>query len=329
MIVSRAPLRVSLFGGGSDLPGYSNKNIGAVLNFTINKYVYIAIHRNFQNVIQLKYSQSETVSNPEKIVHPIFRETFLMLGMKDAVEIGSFADVPASGSGLGSSSAFTAALIKAIRQFQNIEISSAEVAQIACEIEINRCKDPIGRQDQWASANGGINIFEFYKDKVTKIPLDISAQGMENFSERFLLFYIGGTRNSHQILREQNNLLTQNSATFRRMAKMVELVYESRTLIVNADYDQLGILLDEAWKLKRAISSGISDSKIDSIYEKAKLNGAIGGKLLGAGGAGFMIFIPKKGYEQQLISALKDYRHVPFEIDKFGAKIVYSEGESA
>jgi D-glycero-alpha-D-manno-heptose-7-phosphate kinase len=327
MIISRAPLRISLFGGGSDLPSYSNIAKGAVLNFSINKYVYIALHQNFLENIQLKYSQSENVKEASEIKHPIFRETLLMLGLNDSVEIGSFADVPASGTGLGSSSAFTVALIRAIHEYQGIVSTKAEIATMACEIEINRCKDPIGRQDQWASALGGINKIEFIKDKVEFQPIKLNALQAESLSKRLYLFHVGGTRDSHKILKQQGVSIRENSSTFKTLTRMVELVEVAKTSIEESEYDYLGELLDETWKLKKSINKEISGNQIDEIYEIAKRNGAIGGKLLGAGGAGFMLFIPKSDSEERLLKALQNFRHVPFKIENNGVEIVFSKGD--
>jgi D-glycero-alpha-D-manno-heptose-7-phosphate kinase len=326
MIISRAPLRISLFGGGSDLPSYTNIAKGAVLNFSIDKYVYVVLHQNFFENIQLKYSQSENVENAKLIKHPIFRETLLLLGLNDSVEIGSFADVPASGTGLGSSSAFTVALIRAIHEYQGIVSTKSEIATLACEVEIGRCKDPIGRQDQWASALGGINKIEFLKDKVAFNSIEISANHKETFSKRMFLFYIGGSRESHKILKQQGESIKEGSITFKTLTKMVNLVDVAKGSIENGDFDHLGELLEETWRLKKSINDAISGNEIDDIYEIAKRNGAIGGKLLGAGGAGFMLFIPKTGFEDQLRKALHNFRYLPFDIENNGVEIVFSKG---
>jgi D-glycero-alpha-D-manno-heptose-7-phosphate kinase len=203
-----------------------------------------------------------------------------------------------------------------------------EIANIACEIEINRCKDPIGRQDQWASALGGINKIEFLKDKVEFQPIELNAIQMESFSKRMYLFHVGGTRDSHKILKQQGASIRDDSSTFKTLTRMVNLVDVAKSSIEQNDFDNLGELLDETWRLKKSINPGISGNQIDEIYEIAKSNGAIGGKLLGAGGAGFMLFIPKIGSEDQLLKALQDFRHVPFSIEHNGVEIVFSRGNS-
>lgn len=326
MIISRAPLRISLFGGGSDLPSYTNIAQGAVLNFSIDKYVYIVLHQNFLENIQLKYSQTENVADVSQIKHPIFRETLTLLGLKDSVEIGSFADVPASGTGLGSSSAFTVALIRAIHEYQGVFSTKPEIASLACKIEIDKCKDPIGRQDQWASALGGVNKLGFSGDKVDYESIKIGGNQTESFSKRMLLFHIGGSRDSHKILKQQGESISKNSPNFKTLTKMVELVDIAKSSLENSDIDHVGQLLDETWHLKKSINVGISGTEIDEIYEIAKSNGALGGKLLGAGGAGFMLFISRIGHEDQLINALRSFRYVPFNIENKGVEIVFSKG---
>lgn len=327
MIISRAPLRISLFGGGSDLPSFSNIRPGAVISFSINKYVYIVLHPNFFGQIQLKYSKSELVENPEQIVHPIFRETLLMLGMNQPVEIGSFADVPATGTGLGASSSFTVALIKAVSIFQGAKLTKEAIASMACEIEINRCKDPIGKQDQWASALGGINRIIFNRDEVTSSKITLTENQITVFQSRMLLFFIGGTRNAHEILRAQADAVRTNLAKFEILTKMVEHVEIAEKALKKSDYSQVGELLNETWCLKKSLTPAISNSRIDDIYSIAMKNGALGGKLLGAGGAGFMLFIAKEGMELNLLNALSFLQHIPFQIDHAGSEIIFSESE--
>lgn len=328
VIISRAPLRISLFGGGSDLPSYSNLQPGAVLSFSINKYVYIVLHPNFLGQIQLKYSKSELVNEPSQIAHPIFRETLLMLNMNQPLEIGSFADVPATGTGLGASSSFTVALIKAVSTFQGVLLSKEEIARIACEIEIDKCNDPIGMQDQWASSMGGINRFVFDRHLVNVNQINLEKGQLASFQNTMMLFYVGGERNAHKILASQAEAIRTNLVAFKALSKMVEIVDIAEVALRNSEYSILGELLNESWHIKKSLTPAISNARIDEIYRIAIQNGASGGKLLGAGGAGFMIFIVKEGMQGNLLDALKFLRHIPFQIEHKGAEIIFSESDS-
>ena len=290
--------------------------------------MYIVLHPNFIGKIQLKYSKSELVDKPSEILHPIFRETLLMLNMNQPVEIGSFADVPATGTGLGASSSFTVALIKAVSVFQGVLLSKDEIARMACEIEIDKCNDPIGMQDQWASSLGGINRIVFDRQQVSSNQINLEDAHLAAFQKRMMLFYVGGERNAHEILASQAEAIRTSKVKFEALTKMVEIVEIAEIALKNSEYSALGDLLNETWQIKKSLTPAISNPRIDEIYRIALQNGAIGGKLLGAGGAGFMIFIVKEGMQLNLLDALKVLRHIPFQIEHAGAEVIFSESDS-
>lgn len=307
MILSRSPLRVSLMGGGSDLPQFYHEHSGHVLTFTINKYVYLAINRPFADEIRLAYSKTEIVQEIGDIKHPIFRESLYSMGVKNKIEIGSFADVPSSGSGLGSSSAFTVALLAGLHTFLNEPTDKMTLATMACDIEINKCGDPIGKQDQFSSAFGGFNEFTFNTDESVKVNrLEISPSIKDNLRSGFFLIYLGFGRGTNQILANQiSNLKNLESSTMNLTSELMGLVPETSKALVVADLEHLGHLLDRSWQIKKKLADGISTPEIDSAYQRLIDWGASGGKLLGAGGGGFLFMcVPpakQKKFKQYLI----------------------------
>jgi D-glycero-alpha-D-manno-heptose-7-phosphate kinase len=322
MIISRSPLRVSLIGGGSDLPSHYKEFGGKVLGFAINKYVYLALHDYFAKGIKLAYSRIEVVKNFENIEHPIFRETLRYLNFREDIEIGSFADVPSNGTGLGSSSAFTCALVKGLAKMKNSELESEEIAKIACEIEINFCKSPIGKQDQWLSALGGFNSLEFKsKEEVNYSRVNIHPNLLSNFSNIFKIYYLGYGRDANEILEHNNvKLIPKNVNLLNQLVGEVENM--KRYLEENKVYD-IGNLLNESWKIKKALNGFATNDSINSIYEKAMKFGAVGGKVLGAGGGGFILFcIPEEKHEY-FTSNFNYLRELSYSISKSGTEIVY------
>ena len=320
MIITRTPFRVSFAGGGSDLREFYAKNgYGAVVSAAINKYMYIVIHPYFHEKIRLKYSKTEDVENIDEIQHPIVRECLRKVEIEQGVEIASFADVPA-GTGLGSSSAFTVGLLNALYAYKGKVVSKERLAAEACEIEIDILKEPIGKQDQYAAAYGNINYIKFNKDETVDVsPILLTEQAREKLEDRFCLYYIGGKRKAGDILNEQKrNML--NEEKFQNLRKMVTLADELRDVLHNESVDSLGGLLHKGWLYKKELASGISNEDIDGLYNKAAEHGASGGKLLGAGGAGFLLF-----YTNNHESLKKNLgcRALPFSIDREGTKIIF------
>lgn len=325
MIVTKSPLRMSFVGGGSDLPSYYKRNRGAVLSTSVDKYVYITVNKKFDKSIRLSYSITENVSDLKQIKHPIVRNTLELLNINDGIEITSISDIPSEGSGLGSSSSFTVGLLNALHEYKDQKITKEELGRMASHIEINMCGDSIGKQDQYASAYGGLNLIEFKEDDTVVVrPVNCKRETINKMEESIIVFYTGRTRSASNLLSEQSKKMTQTDKR-HLMSKMVSLVYDMKSLIENNNVDTIGELLDQNWQLKRQISEGITNSLIDEIYSKAIQAGAKGGKLLGAGSGGFMMFYAPKDKHFDISQALKSLKKVPFCFENTGSKVIYSE----
>lgn len=325
MIVCRAPLRISFVGGGSDLPAFYRQNTGRVIATTINKYVYIALHSKYDGDIKLNYSNSELVENIDYIKHPLFKECLSHFKINSGVEIGSFADVPAHGSGLGSSSSFTVALLNALSCFTNNRTKKEEIARLACDIEINKCQSIIGRQDQYSASYGGLNVFEFYKDhRVKKRSIDLSTQELDYIFDHFLVFRVDGQRKASDILTEQTKNIFKNADNIK---EITELVLPFEKALIDLDVPEMGKILNHNWNLKRQLASGITSANINQMYDVGIKNGAYGGKLLGAGGSGFMLFLAPKKLHPVIREKMNGCRELNVCPDFGGGQIVYDSGE--
>ena len=303
MIITRAPFRVSFCGGGSDIPSFYEKYGGCVLSTTIRKYMYLTIHNYFhKDRICLKYSNAEEVSRPEEIQHKYFRQCVIDFNIT-GVEITSMADIPA-GTGLGSSSSFTVALLHLLHTYKGEYISKYKLAKDACEVEIGKLGEPIGKQDQFAAAFGGLNFYEFQLER------------------NLLMFYLGGTHSASEILKEQKQNITDGEKVQAQL-KMCGIARELKEQLQNNNVDALGGLLHQNWELKKTLASEISNPYIDKIYDSAIAAGATGGKLLGAGGAGFLIFYVPDQSHDNVRQALADLREMDFTMDNSGASIIY------
>lgn len=292
MIIARSPLRISLGGGGTDLPSYYRDHGGFLIAAAIDKHVYVCVHRTFLKELLIRYSQIERVPSFREVHHPIIRHALRMLHITEPnVEITSMADIPA-GTGLGSSGSFGTALLKALYRFRNRVIDPRELAEIACHIEIDLLGEPVGKQDQYAAAFGGINGYEFRPDGIVRIvPLKLSDERLAKFRERLLLFCTGITRLAPTILKDQDDKTRQGSAAMVENLHAIKRIgHECRRVLESGDLDDFGRLLHEHWEQKRRRSKLISNSQIDGWYDLARRNGAIGGKLIGAGGGGFLMF---------------------------------------
>jgi D-glycero-alpha-D-manno-heptose-7-phosphate kinase len=330
VILSRAPLRISLAGGGSDLPAFYEQASGSVLSFAIDKYVYIAAHELFKGGIRLSYSRTEEVETAAEIEHPLIRETFLETDFKFPVEIGSFADVPGTGTGLGSSSAFTVALLNSLLEIQgqnNYKNDKQEfLAASACRIEIERCGQQIGKQDQYASAYGGVNLINFYKDGTTHVESLLSDPGIEEFiNSNLALFYLGFGRPASEILNEQSMNLRKQENTYNMISKIKELVPEMRAALQIRDCKSVGEILTRGWELKASTSESITSTEIERALTKAISHGAHGGKVVGAGGGGFILVAVEPDKREDLISNFVEFRHLPFKVSSKGSEIIYQD----
>jgi len=318
MIISKTPFRISFSGGGSDIKDFYSQEDGAVLSTTINKYVFLSMHPLFNNNgFHLKYSENEFVGYVNRIKHPIIREVFSKYSIF-GVDFNSSSDVP-SGTGLGSSSSFTTGLINLCNAYLRQFMSKEEMAKVACEIEIDKLKSPIGKQDQYACAIGGMNFIEFHKDESVSVEkITLSQDKLTQLEDSLILFYLGGTRTASSILGEQRKN-THNKIDFLR--KMVGLSRALRDDLKNDYIDNFGRILNEGWMYKRELCEGITNATIDYWYNIAMDNGAQGGKVLGAGGGGFLLLCAP-GAREALRQMIKLYE-LPFKFENSGTTIIY------
>jgi D-glycero-alpha-D-manno-heptose-7-phosphate kinase len=330
MIISKTPFRISLMGGGTDLRAFYRLGYGAVVTSSIDKYVYLAIHRFFEPRIVLKYSQTEVVDSVSEIKHPLIRECMLACGVDEPLELTSFADIPSSGSGLGSSSAFSVGLIKALHAFHAREIAAQRCAELACRVEIEKLGEPIGKQDQYAVACGGFNYIRFNADESVLVePILMSPENRGRLQSRLMLFYTGITRNARTILAEQQRNTEDDRTKVDALATMLAMTETLRAEFARGNIAALGDMLHESWMLKRKLASGISSGELDAIYDAARGAGAVGGKLLGAGGGGFFLFDVPEDRQEQVATSLAGLRRVPFRFESQGTRTLYYQQEDA
>ena len=321
MIITKTPFRVSFCGGGSDLPEFYEKHGGCVVSTSINKYMYISIHPYFNpHQTVLKYSKNEIVDNISQINHTIFNCVLNEMNV-DGVEITSTADVP-SGTGLGSSSTFTVGLLHTLACYKGKYYSKAHLAKMACEVEITKLGNPIGKQDQYAAALGGLNFISFNQDgSVSYEPIMMSAATNKKLQQNLMLFYVGNTRCANTILDEQRKNMNDASKA-QNLIKMCDHARKMKIFLEEDDLSGFGSLLNETWELKQILSSGITNSEINNIYERAMDAGASGGKLLGAGGGGFMLFYCEPEKQERLRIAL-GLRQLEFSFERDGTSVIY------
>lgn len=320
MIISQAPLRISLFGGGSDLPAFLDGNDGAVLSFAIDKRVYIVGHPlTHRGGIMLKYSKFEDVKHAEELAHPIARVVLSRYGIND-IDIAVMSDIPA-GTGLGSSSAFTVALLAFVRKLAGLESTPRDLASEACDIEINVLGEPIGYQDQWASALGGLNHIEFRgNDEVSVERICLSAQQVIEFEQSMFLVPIGAPRSASELLRKQSKAISESADVVSTTIQMVQQVAVGRN-VLQGELNALGPLLGEAWALKKLVSGGVSNETVDAKYDAILRAGATGAKLLGAGGSGYLASFVPADSRSAFFRAHPD--SLPVRISKEGAGVIH------
>jgi D-glycero-alpha-D-manno-heptose-7-phosphate kinase len=326
MIIARSPLRITLGGGGTDLPSYSKNHGGFLIAAAIDKYVYATVMRPFTQGIFLKYSSLESVENVVDVQHPIIREALFELNLNTPqIEITTLADIP-SGTGLGSSGSFTTALLKALFTHYKRAIHPKELAELACQIEIDRLNEPIGKQDQYISAYGGITTFNFNKNgDVTAEQLNISIETLHNLEDNLLLFFTGSTRSASDILKDQDSRSKLNdSEMIDNLHYVKELGFKSKDALVSGDTIKFAELLNEHWEHKMSRSKGMSNELINHAYSVALKNGALGGKIVGAGGGGFLLFYSID--KPRLRESMKElnFEEVRFKFDFEGTKVMLS-----
>jgi D-glycero-alpha-D-manno-heptose-7-phosphate kinase len=318
MIVCRTPLRMSFVGGGSDMESYYKHHGGAVVSTSIDKYIYLCANQKFDRGYRLSYSKQETVQSIDEIQHQLFRECLRYFDLPDFFEMSSIADIPATGSGLGSSSSFTVGLINLLSTYQGINLSAASIADIACEIEIDICGSPIGKQDQFAAAVGGMNKIIFNQDGTTDVePLDCDPSHIKAFNDSIIVFHTGASRSANKILAAQNIEMAKTDKQ-KIVSKMVALCDPFVESIKLGDLEGIGGILDYGWELKKSVLDSISNGDIDKYYGKARSAGAIGGKLLGAGQQGFLLFCAHPRDHSAIEKSLNGLKRLPVKFESEG-----------
>lgn len=326
MIISRTPLRISFLGGGSDLPAFYRQEPGAVLSTAINKYIYITVNPKFDHMIRASYSVTEIVNTPEELRHELIRSTLLMLGIKGGIEITSISDVPSQGTGLGSSSTYTVGLLNALHASLGQYAGAERLAKEACETELEMCGKPIGKQDQYIAAFGGLQHIRFNPDESVFIdPVIVDPAARQVLESHMLLMFTGLAHPGTSILDEQRNNTERDPARRRSLRRMVQLVEDAVLALRKGETGSFGDLLHAGWMEKKTLADGISNPDIDDWYERARRNGATGGKVLGTGGGGFLLLYAPPEAHARIIDALPQLRMVPFNFESQGSKIIYIE----
>lgn len=325
MIVSRTPLRVSFVGGGSDIEDFYRHAPGAVVTTAIRKYIYITVNRKFDSRIRASYSVTEMVDSVDELRHELIRECLRQVNIDGAIEITSISDIPSQGTGLGSSSSYTVGLLKALYAYRNLHVGAERLAREACDIEIKRCRKPIGKQDQYVAAYGGLQFMQMNPDgSVFVDPIVCSIGTRQRLESALLLLYTGMTRSANPILAEQRRNLSKRS--YRdAMAHMVRLAFQLRDALTANDLTAFGEILHEGWVVKRGMAEGTTTPQIDQWYAGARANGAIGGKISGAGGGGFLLLYADPEDHPRICQALPELRPVSIRFEPQGTKIIYVE----
>jgi D-glycero-alpha-D-manno-heptose-7-phosphate kinase len=320
MIITQTPLRIGLLGGGTDLPGYYTEHGGRVLNCALDKYVYVIVKQRFDDEIYVNYSVKEIVSRVDALNHELVREAMRMTGVASGVEITTLADIPSAGSGLGSSSAVTVGLLHALFAYQGRQVSAEELAERACAIEIERCGKPIGKQDQYIAAFGGIRDIRFGPgDRVVPEELELPAAERRALQQQIMLFYTGITRSANPILAEQNANVEASRPHLDLLRDLAGFAVER---LRNGDVDAIGPAVRESWEVKRKLASGISNGQIDDAVSRALDAGATGAKLTGAGGGGFLLVICPMERQRAVRQSLTSMRELPVKLDRLGSRVV-------
>lgn len=329
MVISKTPLRASLFGGGTDFKGYwksSKMGYGTVISAALDMHVYITVNQKFDDMIRVVYSGNELVSGVDEIKHNIIREALKITGIRKGIEIIYMADIPLSGAGVGlaSSSALAVGVLNALHAYKGEYATPELLAREACEIEIGRLGQQIGIQDQYAAAYGGLNQYRFYpNEKVSVNPIIGCSETMKKLEDNLLMFYTGQTRDSRKILKEQSDTMTDKTAMLDELVGITDRIYSEA--FRKDRLDVIGERLDYTWTIKKKFASGVSNSLIDAMYQNAKEAGALGGKVLGAGGGGFLLFYVPRDKQEAVRTALSDFREVDFRIDPQGSSIIFSD----
>jgi D-glycero-alpha-D-manno-heptose-7-phosphate kinase len=326
MIISRTPLRISFAGGGSDLPAFYAHEPGCVVSTAINKYIYITVNRKFDRQIRASYSITEIVDTVDELKHELMREALRFVGLDGGIEITSISDIPSQGTGLGSSSSYTVGLLNALYAYTGQHVSAERLARDACSIEIDICKKPIGRQDQYIAAYGGLRHIRFNPEgDVFVNPIICSPATKTALHQSLLLLYTGLTRSADGILADQARNTANDSQSRLALRAMVNMADELRDAIAANDLRAFGEILHQSWLEKKKLASGITNPTIDDWYRRAQSHGVIGGKITGAGGGGFYLLYAPPQRHAEILRALPELRHIPFRFEPQGSQIIYVE----
>jgi len=322
VIVTQTPLRVSFAGGGTDLAAYYAEHEGMVVSTAIDKFAYVIVKERFDDDIYLNYMRKEIVSDVDSIEHELIREAMRTTGVERGVEVTLLSDIPSQGSGLGSSSSFTVGLLNALYAFRGEQVTAEQLAREACAIEIERLGKPIGKQDQYIAAYGGLRSFRFRRDgEVETRRIELSPDRLRDLGNRLYLFFTGRTRKADTILSEQKSRTGERRA---ELDGIKALAVELEAALAEGDIDRLGEVLHANWKLKRRLASGISDDAIEEMYDRARGSGALGGKICGAGGGGFLLVYCPLESQERLVKGMHDHRSLPFQLERDGSKVVFN-----
>jgi len=326
VVISRTPLRVSFVGGGTDIPAFADKHGGAVVSTTIDKYVYVVVTERFEDTIRVSYTKTEIVERVADVQHELARESIRAAGLSHKIELVTIADVPSRGTGLGSSSAVTVGLLNALFAYQGIRKSAEELAAAASRIEIDVLGKPIGRQDAYASAYGGLQALRFGRQgEVRREPLVLPAEERRRLERNLLMFYTGRQRDAAAVLSQVGERIARDDVTLAALRRMRDSALELiAALGAGGNADLVGTALHENWKLKRSLHPSVSNAEVDRAYERAHSAGALGGKILGAGGGGFLLLYAPEEQQARVRASLRGWRELPFGFDSEGSRIVFA-----
>ncbi|MBN2076583.1 MAG: GHMP kinase [Dehalococcoidales bacterium] len=319
MIIVQTPVRISFLGGGTDFEDYYISHGGAVVSTTIDKYIFVIVKERFDDLICINYSKKEEIENVNEIKHDLVREAMKITGITRGIEITTIADIPSDGTGLGSSSAVTIGLLQALYTYQGEIVSAETLAEQACEIEIQILGKPIGKQDQYITAYGGTRFIEFNGAGVKTNRINVHKDNLRRLNENLMLYYTGVKRDSSEVLSEQKKEIQHN---LYYLTELKNLAYEGKSKLENGSYHELGELLHKNWLLKKQLSSKITNSRIDDLYESARKAGAIGGKICGSGGGGALLLYCLKEKQDSVRSTLNKLREIPFRFENDGSKVI-------
>ena len=322
MIIVQTPLRISFFGGGTDFPSFFMDEGGCVLSSAIDKYIFVTVKERFDKKLRIGYTQTEMVDDLDSIHHDLIRESLRLTGIREGLEITTMGDIPSEGSGLGSSSTVTVGALHALYAYSGEIVSADRLEREACGIEIDTLKKPIGIQDQYIAAYGGLRFIEFKQDgEVGVEKVKIYAEAHRALNDNFLLFYTGVSRKADSVLHEQRSNIKDRLTELREIKQMA---HQARAYIESENFDSFGALLHQSWELKKRLSSTISNGRINDIYETAQRAGAIGGKVAGAGGGGFLLLYVPYEKQKSVRSALSDLQELPFRLESDGTKVIFN-----